>query len=478
MMLSFIFLTIAIAYALPAPDRCVSPRAWEASVRWHDPVTSRAVIGEVGYDSVNQRRTINERRIDPVSDGVDSFLKIYALWRNVDGRPMVYSYNVNTTRCVKAPINFPWRPYGISEFANFSRTTTIGAKGVPLAGVTVNVWRDLQRNPNGVVTGYFEEEFTSVGCVPVRHIFLNVSDPQHDFREDHWYSTTLGIKDPAVFNPPAACFAESSRLFEDGITEDPRTWSMISYHMPVRPSVEPQPQVAPPVCLSPPQWEARASFYDPITTQWIGSNFSYDATNQREFFAQHRRNLENTQDEYVKIWALWKAAPSPVFFLFNENTSVCIRNPLRFPFTPIGVPLNATYRRTATIGTNGLDGAGVDINVWSSITRDSRNVTQLYQETQLTAIGCVPIRRLLVNFTTSPNDYQERHWYDVVPGVKDPAIFTPPAQCINAIELNEEIPEDRALWANVGRRQMAAIAEAMANNHAFSSEMTEGGTEQ
>lgn len=168
-----------------------------------------------------------------------------------------------------------------------------------------------------------------------------------------------------------------------------------------------------------------------MTQLWVRDRVFYDATNQREYIEQERHAaVSDGVDTSFHIWALWGASPA-VAYVLNVNSAICTRRPITTPFNPIGVPQQARFRSVQTIGTNGLDAAGVDVNIWRLVVNSTSNPLrpQLVYDIQTTSVGCVPVRETVFNFTGLLGDFQERNWFSTTPGIKDPKVFTPPAQC-------------------------------------------------
>lgn len=429
-------------------------------MQYYDPITEIGVAGRFAYDSANKRQYMSERRFSPIRDGEDQYFHIYALWNGLEG-PMLYSFNVNTTACRKTRITWPWRPFGIDPGAEFRRTSTIGAKGLPGAGVNIDIWVHKYRDNRGIITGIYEEEFTSKGCVPVRQQFINMSDPRLDYREEHWYSTTLGIKDPNIFMPPLECFTNDAVALDNAATADFKTWSMSEFHPRPQPMSVPQPraQQAPIPCIAPLQWNAHSTYYDPGPQVMTRSELTYDALGQREYaFEQRETPMHTGEDEFFQVYAFWKTMP-PKLYVYDVNTTVCASAPILTPFIPIGVPLNSTFRRSVVIGTNGFEDGGVEVNVWSQMYNDNAGRPSLWFETQVTANGCVPVRETFMNISSSPRGFKERHWHDVTLGIRDEGVFALPIQCWGALEV-AEAPADRREWNRIVSQAVHASKRA------------------
>jgi hypothetical protein len=180
-------------------------------------------------------------------------------------------------------------------------------------------------------------------------------------------------------------------------------------------------QNPPQPCESPIQWTALYHRWDQMTGYYEHGLFWYDSTRYRI-----AEEIYQPNDKRPMVWRidLHNVNP-PTRYDINVTTSVwtCTKSNLTNPFRPYGVLPNSTFVAEEVLGSTAIAGAYVDATRWQNdFINGSTHDT-------VTLRGCVPLRRTRVDNTTNPNNVWQEHWYDVVIGISNPNVFTPPPQC-------------------------------------------------
>ncbi|XP_033736126.1 mammalian ependymin-related protein 1-like [Pecten maximus] len=173
-------------------------------------------------------------------------------------------------------------------------------------------------------------------------------------------------------------------------------------------------------CSSPPQWQARERVAE------FGKDFEewhkvyYDGSSGRE------RNIAEIEDnstrEFFDILTLYNENKR---YSINMKTKQCNVTAINRPFRHRGVPPNAEFTYTFTLGASGFSGQFITVQSFRA------NVTfgSFHEEYfgLVTSPGCVPVS----NFYYNPMEKtkSEISYYDLTVGITDPMMFVPPPQC-------------------------------------------------
>jgi len=175
-----------------------------------------------------------------------------------------------------------------------------------------------------------------------------------------------------------------------------------------------------PPCDAPLQWQATLRRYD--QTRQISTNgaYYYDATNYRIAETE----LFENRDALTRLWVidLWRAFP-PTRYTVNMSVTpnTCTIEPLTIPFTYMSS--GATYDDDTYFGCGGFPEGGFEaFNSQNNTVNGSVYMT-------FSSRGCVPIQFFRNRNNTNPPDVTSYYWSNVVLGIANPGIFTPPPSC-------------------------------------------------
>jgi len=135
--------------------------------------------------------------------------------------------------------------------------------------------------------------------------------------------------------------------------------------------------------------------------------------------------------QYLQVLFLYKEGR---VYQFDQGTNKCDSWDSG-QFTPWGVPDDAMYRDTYTMG---APGAGMEVVEWSYLDHQ-REHTYIFTYTSADS-GCYPV--MCRNFPTYDRKSSNfTYVYDVTQGVSDPSHFIPPGTCPLASEKLEDVSE-------------------------------------
>jgi len=171
---------------------------------------------------------------------------------------------------------------------------------------------------------------------------------------------------------------------------------------------------------TPPQWEGLEVNYD-IQREFRGLfNISYDATNQRvRIYAE--TVIENTPSR-VETIALFA---SKTIYEIDHVANRCRKIAINAPFERDCLPTNTTAEFKATLGIT------LPVTVYRISFGEGTNVVR--GQAVLTSAANVPVQYL----TYSARDgLDHSEFFDVTTGIRNPAVFTPPAICNAAASID------------------------------------------
>jgi len=175
---------------------CISPQTWEGKVFTSD--TTKAAGQQyfksfLVYDGIN-RRTASW---DEIISGEKKYFLVIRLFND----HVEYVYDINKKSCEKRPLLHPWRPFGIPQNATYDETLILGSNAFADSGLSTDLWHaDFQHGYDHVD---WHGEFTTQHCVPVHDWISSRTSTNHV--HSTFYDVVLGISNPSVFDPPAAC---------------------------------------------------------------------------------------------------------------------------------------------------------------------------------------------------------------------------------------------------------------------------------
>lgn len=173
------------------PQRCVSPAQWESRLVEVDPSKQFERRANISYDATNMRIRI----IDEVEEGRSErkFYEELFLYKE----KTYYIVDLRTKVCNKTTLDKTFRAIEVPSFANFTEALFVGLDGIAGAGVLEDLYEGDDSEG-----GHYAGAWTDYKCVPVTDAYFS-----KDKGFIHWsfYDLTPGIKNPAVFEPPAEC---------------------------------------------------------------------------------------------------------------------------------------------------------------------------------------------------------------------------------------------------------------------------------
>lgn len=100
------------------------------------------------------------------------------------------------------------------------------------------------------------------------------------------------------------------------------------------------------------------------------------------------------------------------YYVLDLDTRVCQEGQLTEPFIPHSVVDNATYRGDYIVGSNAIEGAGLDVTIWTHTFKDSKG-NKYNWNGQFTRKACVPI----ITTVSGPDDFWSESFVDVTLGL-------------------------------------------------------------
>eukprot|EP00117_Sycon_ciliatum_P004793 scpid86964/ scgid9014/ Mammalian ependymin-related protein 1 len=186
-------------------------------------------------------------------------------------------------------------------------------------------------------------------------------------------------------------------------------------------------QVVP--CDSPVQWEAGYAMFNPREGHefTVHGRYSYDKLNLRKRRYEEVDDIMHPDYQFLEVIELFKDEKR---YVIDMRTRLCHEEPLYHPdeknngFHDHDVPSGARLDGVRVLGCKDVEEGYLNISQWSY-----RYVDRQYNWAgSFTFDKCIPTRSDAFNSTTFGLIFEE--FYDVVPGISDPNVFIPPAQCI------------------------------------------------
>jgi hypothetical protein len=115
-------------------------------------------------------------------------------------------------------------------------------------------------------------------------------------------------------------------------------------------------------------------------------------------------------------------------YIFEIEPKTCSKKPITSPWINAGVPKNATLATTAYLGAQAIAGENIEAGVWSaqfpstSVPGETITVTAVFS-----IQACLPIYSIYESPSLGKLRYS---FFDIVPGIRDPNVFTPPKPCL------------------------------------------------
>ena len=113
---------------------------------------------------------------------------------------MEYRFDLRRKFCQKVPLNEPWTDFGVPANSTFIRTMSFGLKS---GGLSVNVWSDRFRTPQGEVE--YLGLWTPANCIPIEIHYRSFRDRDQNVVRIEAFDITPGIADQSVFNIRPEC---------------------------------------------------------------------------------------------------------------------------------------------------------------------------------------------------------------------------------------------------------------------------------
>ncbi|XP_078493224.1 mammalian ependymin-related protein 1-like [Ciona intestinalis] len=179
--------------------------------------------------------------------------------------------------------------------------------------------------------------------------------------------------------------------------------------------------VAQNLCVSPDVFEAKAYAYDHHARTFVIGQLSYDEKQERVRLID--AEYENsTLAQYDTLYAFKEKAQYRV----DMKTKECTKSPLTGDYFPFGIFPKSTYTGSFILGSLSGPGTGVIVQEWYYKNADGGVWVQLYTEN-----GCLPVQAIFFGKNSAGEEVDYHYEYmDVTLGVRDPAIFDVPKECL------------------------------------------------
>ncbi|PFX23310.1 mammalian ependymin-related protein 1-like [Stylophora pistillata] len=171
-------------------------------------------------------------------------------------------------------------------------------------------------------------------------------------------------------------------------------------------------------CETPPEWNGRQMTIDPEKKFAVFARISYDAPNERINIVEEV-DIYQKEKKFYEYIILFKEGIMYQIELSTKRTGKCEKKKLSEPFHKFKIPDNATAIGEATIGSNALPGAGVNVAFFTGEIDGDRFFLTVTTE------GCLPVHQ---NIETKTAGTMHIGYYDLELGV-DPERFVPPREC-------------------------------------------------
>jgi hypothetical protein len=175
-------------------------------------------------------------------------------------------------------------------------------------------------------------------------------------------------------------------------------------------------------CQSPKQWYGQVFAFEShrFDRGEVEGDYFYDETNLRK--ARYERAHFNRTEKKLHIIEDYRAQK---YYEIDLDTRECTSGDLQHPFIPHGVVRNGTFRGDFIIGSSAIEGAGVEVELWTHEFVNDQGVKYFWTG-QFTRFACIPIR---TQVQSEDGFYFSESFVDVVGGIPDPNAFIVPPQC-------------------------------------------------
>jgi hypothetical protein len=174
-------------------------------------------------------------------------------------------------------------------------------------------------------------------------------------------------------------------------------------------------------CQTPSQWEARYSGFDSVKNDYVRAHISYDSTYKRERIIEER--VLGTDEEYFDVLFLHNPG---IEYRLNLKTKNCTTQPITRPWVNFGIPENATNLGESYIGSSAVPNANLLTTLWREQFVDTRGDKIDYFGVW-TYEACLPIH---IRYFAEDAQFDVSYdFFDIVPGIEDPSVFSPPREC-------------------------------------------------
>ncbi|EGD81317.1 hypothetical protein PTSG_11353 [Salpingoeca rosetta] len=174
-------------------------------------------------------------------------------------------------------------------------------------------------------------------------------------------------------------------------------------------------------CQSPKQFYGQVFAFEQHRSERgeVQGDYFYDETNMRK--ARYERAHVNGSNYRLHIIELFNEKK---YYEINLDTDECRSGDLTAPFIPHGVVRNATFRGDFIVGTSAIEGAGVEIELWTHEFQHEGH--RFYWTGEFTRVACVPVRTTVQG---EQGEFFTESFVDVVGGIPDPNAFVVPSSC-------------------------------------------------
>ena len=132
-----------------------------------------------------------------------------------------------------------------------------------------------------------------------------------------------------------------------------------------------------------------------------------------------------TADNYYDIIYLHS---QKIQYVYDLKAKTCTKQTIDREWRDFGIPKNATSLGESYIGSSGVANAGLLTTIWQDKFEDDKGNEYNYMGVW-TYEGCLPVYLI----TSSQGGGVDRHvsFYDIIPGIGNPNVFTPRPECLN-----------------------------------------------
>jgi hypothetical protein len=175
-------------------------------------------------------------------------------------------------------------------------------------------------------------------------------------------------------------------------------------------------------CETPRVFEGKLIYSDPSKGWGISSHHVQDGKEERVSIYEEINDYHQQEREYLhRIWH-YRTGYEYRIDLHKQN---CSYHKIDHKFRPIEIPRTAEKQRELFVGTSAFPGGYVEVGFYT----DSFYTPQVaHWQGEFTALmtGCLPIREWYEDQSVG---IIYSGWYNLVLGINDPNVFTPPSDC-------------------------------------------------